>query len=151
MKVYNKPVTPSNVAKGEKSKYLTLAQHEYEPEEDNELPLITMKPGERKPNVENHQKEIDQLIQELNELRMREKKNLAEIQLLRSQVKNKSETAKKAETPTNTNRELKEIITDDGLESLISSDFKTDVDVNADHDKMAEEIEKELKSMNVFK
>jgi len=46
---------------------------------------------------------------------------------------------------------LKEIITDDGLESLISSDFKTDVDVNADHDKMAEEIEKELKSMNVFK
>jgi len=81
---------------------------------------------------------------------MKDKKNLAELQLLKAQLNKKSDNARKLPN-SNENRELKEIVTDDGLESLIPNNLKVDLNDNVDGAKLAEEIEKELKSLNVFK
>jgi len=60
-----------------------------------------------------------------------------------------SDNNKKAQNSSE-NRELKEVITDDGLDSLIPSNLK--VDDNVDNAKLADEIEKELKNISsVFK
>jgi len=149
MKFVSKPAAQSH-HDGHNKKYSTLSQNDYEPEEDNELAPISGKSAD-KPNVESHQKEIDKLLQELNEYRMREKKNLGEIQLLKAQLNKKSDNTKKAQNSSE-NRELKEVITDDGLDSLIPSNLKVDLNDNVDNAKLADEIEKELKNISsVFK
>ena len=51
-------------------------------------------------------KEIDKLIQELKEYKTKEKKNLAEIQLLKKKYQNSSTSPKKNENPRISHNEI---------------------------------------------
>mmetsp|Transcript_23587 Transcript_23587/g.27313 ORF Transcript_23587/g.27313 Transcript_23587/m.27313 type:complete len:168 (+) Transcript_23587:32-535(+) len=123
-------------------------------DEENELPLVTKPkptttPTPKKNSSDVDSKQIDKLMRDLEELKSREKKQLAQIQLLKSRLDNATNTEKLspkvAKTDSDQNKNDDHDLLNQELESMIK-DKTFDHNEPLDEEELSREIEREMQS-----